>query len=167
MPKLKNPSVKFAFIKKKRFPFQTVRLCLTYKGKRLYQTDESNRWYGIDLSQFNSDGTLRPNFTVPDKEPDPEAARKCYIQESEGLVNTARIAIIVADEAIKRNVWEAMTSKDFSKLLDMVALRNAELLWAERGQVTKGNTPENYAKWGTYPKRIYEWYWQQVGKGVL
>lgn len=159
MPKLNKPSVRYAFIKKIRFPYQTVRLCLTYKGKRLYYTEEGNRWYGMDLSQFNTDGTLSLKADNPNKEE--------YIKESRDLVLKAQTALIVADEAIKRNLWESMTSKDFARILNMIALRNAELEWARNGQVAPGNTPENYNRWGTYPTRIYEWYWQQVGKGVL
>lgn len=108
MPKLNKPSVRFAFIKKKRFPFQTVRLCLTYKGKRLYLTDESNRWYGVDPSQFNSDGTLSlkaDNTNATD-----------YRALSEKLSLDAEAAIMIANEAEKKDVWKTLTSKDFDNL---------------------------------------------------
>jgi hypothetical protein len=108
MPKLNKPSVRFAFIKKRRFPFQTVRLCLTYKGKRLYLTDESNRWYGVDPSQFNSDGTLSlkaDNTNVTD-----------YRALSEKLSLDAEAAIMIANEAEKKGVWNTLTSKDFDNL---------------------------------------------------
>ncbi len=108
MPKLNKPSVRFAFIKKKQFPYQTVRLCLTYKGKRLYQTDEGNNWYGIDLSQFNSDGTLTlktDNTNAND-----------YRALSKKLSLDAETAIMIANEAEKNGVWNTLTSKDFGKL---------------------------------------------------
>lgn len=108
MPKLNKPSVRFAFIKKKQFPFQTVRLCLTYKGKRLYLTDESNRWYGVDPSQFNSDGTLSlkaDNTNATD-----------YRALSEKLSLDAEAAIMIANEAEKKGVWKTLTSKDFDNL---------------------------------------------------
>lgn len=68
MPKLSKPSVRYAFIRKVRFPYQTVRLCLTYKKKRLYYTCDfpfGSKWSGMDLSQFNTDGTLRTNLQIP------------------------------------------------------------------------------------------------------
>lgn len=167
MPRKPKPSVRFALIKKKRFPFQTVRLCATYDGKRLYYTAAyaDNQWYGIDFSQFNTDGTLRPNFTIPDT---PKGqSEKEYLDDSEYLVRLAHAAKSVIDEANKRGVWERMTSADFARLLDMVDLRDRELEWAKNGQVAPGNTTENYNRWGSYPTRLYEWHWQQVGKGRL
>lgn len=110
MPKLNKPSVRFAFIKKKRFPFQTVRLCLTYKGKRLYQTDEGNDWYGVDLSQFNSDGTLLLKKDNPDADG--------YRMLSSDLRFNARVAIMIAEEAEKKGVWDKLTSKEFSNLFE-------------------------------------------------
>lgn len=109
MPRKPKPSVRFAFIKKKRFPFQTVRLCLTYKGKRLYHTDESCDWYNIDPSQFNTDGTLN----LKEDNPDP----KGYQWLSRGLTFNAEVAIMIAEDAEKKGVWGVLTSKDFDNLL--------------------------------------------------
>lgn len=147
MPKLNKPSVRFAFIKKRRFPFQTVRLCLTYKGKRLYQTDEGNNWYGIDLSQFNSDGTLTLNDDNPEKE--------AYMNESKRLLYMAESATKIAEEAEKRGVWELLTSKDFADLLNYLGEYRPI---AERKCNGKLNDFEKAVK------MTYEFCWQRIGK---
>lgn len=150
MPKLNKPSVRFAFIKKKRFPFQTVRLCLTYKGKRLYQTDESNNWYGVDLSQFNSDGTL----ILKEDNPDADG----YQMLSSELRYGARVAIMIAEEAEKKGVWEKLTSKEFSNLFAY----GCEILGAEE----RGERDLKKDVCYLASKLSYKHYWQRIiGEG--
>lgn len=145
-----KPSVRFIYAKKKQFPFQTVRICLTYKGKRLYSTDESNNWYGFNFELFNSDGTV----TLPENTPEKEA----YIKESEGLLYQAQSAIMIAEEAEKRGVWEAMTSKDFAELLSYMGEHRT--LIADK---KKGGQNDFQA----ISEQMYEWRWQRVGKGKV
>lgn len=141
MPKPPKASARFAFIKRKTFPFQTVRLCLTYKGKRLYYTDESYNWYGVDLTQFNSDGSLKLKRNNPEKD--------YYKRESDNLLRQAKLAVFIAQEADKRGVWKVMTSRD---LFDFLGY---DFLFQYREQGISDDISE----------QMYEWRWQRVGKG--
>lgn len=144
-----KPSVRFTYAKKKRFPYQTVRTCLTYKGRRLFSTDESNIWYGLDLNQFNSDGTL--NLSPDNSE------KEAYIELSNSLQNDAQLAIMIAEEAEKRGVWEKLTSKDFTDLFGYMSEHRIVMKYKEeRGHLTEHER---------FSEQMYEWRWQQVGKG--
>lgn len=150
-----KPSVRFMRIELKRWPFQNVRLCLTYKGKRLYHTDRANYWYGFDLTLLNSDGTFKEMPGPTTKDPQ-KAKPNDYLLVSEDLQKTARLAIDIAEEAERRGVWEKLTSEDLASLFGYmsehhICLQNK----AKRGHFTEH---ERFAE------DMYEWRWQRVGK---
>lgn len=151
-----KPSVRFNRIGLKRFPFQTVRLCLTYKGKRLYHTERENYWYGFDLTLLNSDGTFK---SIPDPHPqDCEKAKKeDYLLASEDLQKTAKEAIEIAEEAERRGVWNKMTSEDLANLFGNI--REYHVVMENKQKKGTLNEHERFFL------RMYEWRWQQVGKG--
>lgn len=106
----------FAFIPLKRFPFQSVRLCISYAGKRVYKTDSQFHWYDVDLNVFNADGTLKPNAEEILKESRPNHSVEDYTQESENLQHMRANAIGLANDIISRGAWHTMTSKKFSEV---------------------------------------------------
>lgn len=143
-----KPSVRFKHMELKRFPFQTVRLCLTYKGKRLYYSYEHNWWYGFDLTQLNSDGTFE---SIPDT-----ALKEDYVLAAEELQKQSKLAIDIATEAEKRGVWGKLTSKDLSDLFGYMSGHHICL----QNKAKRGHFNENER----FAERMYEWRWQQVGK---
>lgn len=143
-----KPSVRFTYAKRKTFPFQTIRLCLTYKGKRLFNSDEGRIWDTLDLSKFNSDGTL--NFASGEKIPQE------YIDAAKDLQHTAELAVMIAYEAERRGVWEILTSKDLGDLFGYMSEHCVTLQYLKRD----GRLDEP----GRIAEALYEHRWKRVGK---
>lgn len=170
MGRIPKPNVRFAFAKKKKFPCQTVRVCLSYKGKRLFSTDEGNLWHGIDSAHFNSDGTLNNESNIP-------ATDLIFYQYlSARLLWIADGVVSVAKEALKRGFWEAMTSSDFDKLLNMwyqcgdrpdptmTYDNNGKPVSVLCEKERKPKTKEQ-KEWIQYYRKLYEGYWLAVTEG--
>lgn len=144
-----EPSVRFTRIELKRFPFQNVRLCLTYKGKRLYYSYRGNWWYGFDLTLLNSDGTFK---TIPNT-----YNKEDYDLATKDLQKQASLAIDIATEAEKRGVWNKLTSEDLSDLFGYMSEHHICL----QNKAKRGHFNENER----FAERMYEWRWQRVGRG--
>lgn len=170
MGRIPKPNVRFAFVKKKKFPCQTVRTCLSYKGKRLFSTDDGGLWHGIDLTHFNSDGTLRNESDIPAND------LVFYQYLSARLLWIADGAVSVAKEALKRGFWDAMTSSDFDKLLNMWYLcgerpdptmiydnnGNPISVICEKEKKPKSKEQDEHIK---FDRRMYEGYWLAIIDG--
>lgn len=170
MGRIPQFNVRYAYAKKKKYPCQTARLCLSYRGKRLFYTDDSGLFHGMDLTHFNSDGTLCNESDIPAN----NLVEYQYL--SQHLQWIADGAVSVAEKALKMGFWEAMTSSDFDKLLNMwfqcgdkpspttIYDSNGVPLYVTRSdkKEIKSKEQEEHIK---FDRRMYEGYWLAITEG--